>query len=229
VTRRPDRSAAAVPARRSGGAWTLLLLVLAVGLTADLVSKSIAFRTVAGAPVMVDRVSAVQNPAYAPIPPHDGIAVLPGHLLDLRLVLNSGAVFGIGAHQRWFFISFSIIAVAVAVWIFGWRTSSTHRLLHIGIGCILAGALGNLVDRLMLGRVRDMLHMLPGWELPFGLTWPGGNPEIWPWVFNIADVLLLGGMGLVMIDTWLKDRSPVPTATEPGDDAAPRDAGAPSR
>ena len=195
-----------IPARRSPTAWLILIAVVAVGLSSDLITKTLAFESVAGAPVVLDRSSAIENPGYAPIPPHDGVQVLPGNLLDLRLVLNSGAVFGIGAHQRWFFVCFSFVAIAVALWIFGWRTSSRHHLLHIAIGCILAGALGNLTDRLMLGRVRDMLHMLPGWHLPFGMTWPGGNPEVWPWIFNIADVLLLTGMAMVMIDTWNRGR-----------------------
>lgn len=184
----------------------LLVAVVLVGLAIDLGSKRWAFASVAPKPVHVDRDAALTDPAYAPIPPHEGVHAIPGDLLDFQLVLNSGAVFGIGAHQRWFFIGFSVIAVGVAVWLFGWRTEAKQRVLHIGIGLILAGALGNLWDRLLLGRVRDFLHMLPGWELPLGLTWPGGAAEIWPWVFNIADVMLLTGMGLVMVDMWVRDR-----------------------
>lgn len=131
---------------------------------------------------------------------------MPADLLDFRLVLNSGAVFGIGAHQRWFFVTFSAVAIAVAVWIFGWRTNVRDHLLHIGIALILAGAIGNLWDRLMFGRVRDFLHMLPGWKLPFGLAWPGGNAEMWPWIFNVADVMLLAGMAVVLVAMRGADR-----------------------
>jgi signal peptidase II len=184
----------------------LLATVVLAGLTIDLSTKRWAFASVAQTPVEVDRVAALNNPGYAPIPPHAGVQALPGDLLNFQLVLNSGAVFGIGAHQRWFFICFSVVAAGVAIWLFGWRTEARQRLLHIGIALILAGALGNLWDRLLLGRVRDFLHMLPGWELPFGLAWPGGATEVWPWVFNIADVMLLTGMGLVMVDMWVRDR-----------------------
>ena len=195
------------PARFAWTAWTLLIVVVALGLSLDLGSKQWAFERVANQPVQIDRAAVLADPGYSPIPPHGGIVALPGSLLDFRLVLNSGAVFGIGAHQRWFFISFSVIAVGVAMFLFGWRTEAKNRMLHIGIAMILAGALGNLWDRLLIGRVRDFLHMLPGWKLPFGLHWPGGSPEVWPWIFNIADVLLLAGMGLVMLDMWWRGRA----------------------
>ncbi len=207
-TTRPQR-----PACTSAGAWTLLAAVVLAGLALDIGTKRWAFATVAATPVNIDRAAALSNPGYAPIPPHEGVHALPGDLLDFQLVLNSGAVFGIGAHQRWFFIGFSVVAVAVAVWLFGWRTDARQRVLHIGIALILAGALGNLWDRLLVGRVRDFLHMLPGWELPFGVTWPGGSAELWPWVFNIADVMLLTGMGLVMVDMWVRDRRASHAAT----------------
>ncbi|MCP4758793.1 MAG: signal peptidase II [Planctomycetes bacterium] len=193
------------PARRSVSAWILLVCVAAIGITLDLGSKDWAFASIAAAPIIIDREAAISNPEYAPIPPHESRIALPGDLLDFRLVLNSGAVFGIGAHQRWFFVSFSLVAIGVAIWLFGWRTERRHRMLHIGIGLILAGAIGNLWDRIQLGRVRDFLHMLPSWELPFGLSWPGGNTEVWPWIFNIADVMLLAGMALVLIDMWIRD------------------------
>jgi signal peptidase II len=209
------------PARRSTAAWALLLCVAAAGIILDLGSKEWAFASIAAAPVVIDREAAISNPEYAPIPHHEGRVALPGGLLDFRLVLNSGAVFGIGAHQRWFFVSFSLVAIAVAIWLFGWRTSARNRLLHIGIGLILAGAIGNLWDRIQLGRVRDFLHMLPGWELPFGLSWPGGNAEVWPWIFNIADVMLLAGMGLVLLDMWIRDTRAKRTQTVEQRDCAP--------
>ena len=200
-------------AHRRWTAWAVLLLVVAMGLSLDLGSKRWAFENVASSPVQLNRSDAIENPAYHPIPPHDGLALLPGDLLDARLVLNSGAVFGIGAHQQWFFIGFSIIAIGVAIWLFGWRTGPKQHLLHIAIGLILAGAIGNLWDRVMFARVRDFLYMLPGWKLPFGLSWPGGNPEVWPWIFNIADMMLLMGMGLVFIDMARSDAAMKSKAT----------------
>ncbi|NCF38823.1 MAG: hypothetical protein GWP75_01755 [Planctomycetia bacterium] len=192
------------PARRSAFAWATVLLVLAVGLWADLATKSWSFENVASVPIELrydDVVSGGFN-----IPWHEGERVLPMDLLDFHLVLNRGAVFGIGQGRRVVFVVFTVVAVGVAFAVFGWWTQARSHLAHIAIGLILAGGLGNLYDRVNIGAVRDFLHILPRWELPFGLAWPGGTTEVFPWVFNVADVLLLVGMGLLLIHVHLADR-----------------------
>ena len=190
----------------SPGCWLLLLVVMVAGLSADLISKQWAFNSVAGKPVLVERNVLIENPGFNPIPPHQSMVVIPGRMLNFHLVLNSGAVFGIGSEQRGFFIGFTIVAIIVALYIFGWQTRRSSIMAHVGIGLVMAGALGNLWDRLAIGRVRDFLHMFPGRHLPFGLQWPGGGSEVFPWVFNIADVLLLCGMGILLIHLHLADR-----------------------
>jgi len=52
---------------------------------------------------------------------------------------------------------------------------------------LLAGVLGNLYDRLMLGYVRDMIHALPMWK------------NFFPYVFNVADTFLCTGVGLMIV------------------------------
>ena len=71
---------------------------------------------------------------------------------------------------------------------------------------VLAGGLGNMVDRVSVGAVRDFLHLFPRRELPFGLHWPGGSNEWFPWVFNVADMELIAGMALLMIAIQLSER-----------------------
>lgn len=202
------------PAYRSPRAWAVLLLVLILGLTLDISTKYVTFATVASDPVELDRNELLADRRHNPIPHHDGIAVLPARLLDFRLVINRGAVFGIGSDQRIFFIIFTLVALIVGMFIFGKCTRANHIMAHTALGLILAGGIGNLYDRVVYGVVRDFLHMLPGRELPFGWTWPGGNPEIFPWVFNLADVMLLSGMLLLLIhiNRIEKQRQP---ATEP--------------
>ncbi|MDG2291343.1 MAG: signal peptidase II [Phycisphaerales bacterium] len=195
------------PAWRSTVAWCILLLVVAGGLAIDLSTKAWSFNSVADHPVHIDRTAIIENASYQPIPPHDSVVLIPGRILNLHLVLNSGAVFGIGAHRRTFFIIFTVIAVCICLWIFARWMSERSTMAHIGIGLVLAGALGNLYDRLAFGRVRDFLHMLPDRHLPFGWSWPGGNSELFPWVFNIADVMLLAGMCLLLIHIHLTDRA----------------------
>ena len=192
------------PARRSVTAWLILLAVVVVGLTADLVTKEWAFAGVTGEPVELVYEEIIDG--VNPIPWHEGVGVISPDLLDLRLVLNRGAVFGIGQGRRVEFVLFTAIAITVAIAVFGWWTRARAYLAHVAIGFILAGGLGNLYDRVTIGAVRDFLHMLPRWELPLGISWPGGTTEVFPWVFNIADVELLIGMGLLLIHVHLSDR-----------------------
>ncbi|QOJ16614.1 MAG: signal peptidase II [Phycisphaeraceae bacterium] len=183
----------------SPAAWATLLLVFGVGLTADLWTKAWSFRTIAGVPVTWDREYLLAHPEWNPIPRHEPKTAVPGRLLNFRLVINRGAVFGIGQQKRGFFIAFTGVAIAVGMLLFARWTLDRHRLAHVALGLILAGGVGNLYDRWQHGAVRDFLHMLPDRHLPFGWSWPGGADELFPWVFNVADVLLLVGMGLMML------------------------------
>ncbi len=174
---------------RSPLAWIVLMSVLALGLTADLGLKAWSFHNVAPDPVVLD--------ADEYIPVHPPVVVIPG-VLQLHLVKNKGAVFGIGPDRRMFFIVFTFAALAAAFAVFGRWTNAGATVAHVAIALIIAGGVGNLYDRVQFGFVRDFLHMLPGWQMPFGWNWPGGNTEVFPWVFNVADVMLLFGMGTLM-------------------------------
>ncbi len=180
---------------RSPLAWVVLLSVVALGLAADLGLKVWSFRNVAPEPIVLD--AEVISQPYWHIPAHPPIVVIPG-VLHLHLVKNEGAVFGIGADRRMFFIVFTFAALAAAFAVFGRWTTDDATVAHIAIALIIAGGVGNLYDRVQFGFVRDFLHILPGWQMPFGWSWPGGNTEIFPWVFNVADVMLLFGMGTLM-------------------------------
>lgn len=199
-----EPSELAVPARRSFRAWIVLLVVVVVGLTGDLVSKRLAFERVADAPVEL-RYDEVVSGSFT-IPWHQGVEVVSPDLLDFRLVLNRGAVFGVGQGRRAVFVVFTLAAIVVAIGVFGWWTRADAFVAHLAIGLVLAGGLGNLYDRVSIGAVRDFFYMFPRRELPFGLSWPGGTTEIFPWVFNLADVELLVGMGLLLIHVHLSDR-----------------------
>ena len=201
------------PARRSVAAWGVLLAVVLVGLVLDLWTKQWAFEEVAGTPVQLVYSDIVDG--ANPIPWHDGMRVVGPDLLDFRLVLNRGAVFGIGQGRRVAFVLFTVVAIVVAVVVFGWWTRARAHLAHIAIGLILAGGLGNLYDRLSIGAVRDFLHLLPRRDLPFGISWPGGTTEVFPWIFNLADVELLLGMALLLIHVQIVDRQARMAARSP--------------
>lgn len=194
-------------AHRSPRAWALLLLALAVALGLDLWTKALAFSRVGPRPVVFVRDQVLDNPAFDPVPyGHTGHQVIPG-VLQLRLVINRGAVFGIAANQRAFFIGFTLLALVAGMYVFRKLTTANAWNAHLGLGMAVAGGLGNLYDRLQLGAVRDFIQLFPGHRLPEGWYWPGDNPEMFPWVFNLADVFLLVGMVMLMVhlnrqDVW---------------------------
>jgi len=190
------------PAYRSARAWCVLATITIIGLAIDLVSKSMAFAKVADAPVSIDRAAVMASDSLdLLVPRHTPIVAIP-RLLEFTLVLNPGAVFGVGAGQRWFFVGFTVLALGFAGWIFGAWTKSKDRWAHAAIGLIIAGGIGNLYDRLAFACVRDFIHPLPGLRLPFGLSWPGGSREVWPYVSNVADLYLLVGIGILLILNW---------------------------
>lgn len=190
------------PAWKSPRAWLILLTVMVAGFSADITTKTWAFQNIANQPVILEREQLLSNPHWTPIPKHEGVVAIPGKLLNFRLVLNDGAIFGIGSQQRIFFIVFTFAALGIAGWIFSRHTSKNSLIAHIAIGLVLGGGLGNLYDRIFVGRVRDFMHLFPDRHLPFSWSWPGSNTELFPWIFNVGDVLLLTGMGLLMIFFW---------------------------
>lgn len=188
--------------------WFIAAIAVLVAL--DLGSKAIAFRTIAPDPVVVERRAVLGMMSVDPemlqslIPRHSARVVIP-RVLEFKLVLNPGAVFGAGAGARWFFVGFTGVALAFATWMFAAWSDKRDRMVHIGIALIVAGGVGNLFDRIVFGCVRDFIHPLPGWGLPFGLAWPGGGRELWPYVSNLADKWLLVGIALVLWKVWRED------------------------
>ncbi len=186
-----------VPAWRSPRAWLVLLLTFSAALALDLWSKDWSFQTVAGEPVVLIYEEVAADPDYR-LPSHPGVRAISPNLLDFRLVLNHGAVFGLGQGRGALFIAFTIVAICAALYIFGKYTRGSSTMAHVGIAMVLAGGMGNMYDRVTVGAVRDFLHLFPRRQLPWGLHWPGGSGEWFPWVFNVADMELIAGMILLM-------------------------------
>ncbi len=220
-TDRPAASGCA-PARaplsvtwRSSAAWITLIGVTVAALVTDLGTKWLAFRYVASVPVMVDRQQVMRINTVDPrgitdlVPGHRPVQVIPAlpWLLELTLVLNPGAVFGVGPGQRWFFIGFTGIALGFGLWMFANWTGPRDRIAHVAIGLLLGGGLGNLYDRLVFGCVRDFLHPLPGVRFPWGWNPLHSGGEVWPYVSNVADLLLLLGIAVLLVYLWRRDRA----------------------
>ncbi len=185
----------------------------------DLASKSAAYRLVPDAPVVLvhpddyethrvangDAVKIVASDRPQDIPQaSEGRELIHG-ILHLRLTTNTGAVFGIGKGVQWLFTIVSIAAIAIIGHVF-WHSRRGSIVLHICLGLILAGALGNLYDRVTFNAVRDFIYLFPGVHLPFGLHWPSGESRLYPWIFNVADMSLVVGVTLVLLIMWRGDR-----------------------
>ena len=127
--------------------------------------------------------------------PYGGIrTVLP--VLDITLRYNRGAAWsmldGASGWQRWLF---SGLAVVVGVGLLYWLrrlNGRTQRLLCLSLALILAGALGNLLDRLLSGQVVDFI--LAHW-----------NDAQFP-AFNVADSAITIGAGLMLLDAFTDGR-----------------------
>jgi len=120
---------------------------------------------------------------------HDGIQIIPG-FFRLTHVENRGAAFGLFADSpaQWkiaALVLFSIVALVVVSALL-WRNSHAMTTTGIGLALILGGAVGNLWDRLLNGRVVDFLLFYIG-----RYQWPA---------FNIADSAIVCGAGLLVIE-----------------------------
>jgi len=225
--------------------WTahlVLWLVAGAGLAADLWSKAWAFSA---------------------LDPREHRPVWPG-VLEFRRSLNAGAIFGVGAGWVWVFVVASFAALAFVLFLFHGSTPR-QRSLHVALGLILAGALGNLHDRIFIradvvaavapsgepyhdigliiderddgairlgsypekaeprvfarsyltapprrqGVVRDFIKFVP--VVPRWVPLVGGR-DAWPWVFNVADAMLVVGVGLLLIHFWSAREAPHPAA-----------------
>lgn len=119
-----------------------------------------------------------------------GIQLLP--CFNLVHVYNEGAAFSflanMGGWQRWFFMLVAV-ALAAVLTVVLLRTPARKKWTCIGLALIIGGALGNLIDRVMLGHVVDFL-----------LFYLKGEDWFWSYpAFNVADMAVCCGAVLVVL------------------------------
>jgi len=122
---------------------------------------------------------------------HESIPVIP-RFFHLTYITNDGMAFGINIPFG--IIIFSLVSAGFTVFLtwYLWKNQDKSRLLRVGIALILAGALGNLIDRLIYGKVVDFLDFMLA-----GHHW---------YIFNIADSCVTVGMGLIILDAVILER-----------------------
>lgn len=120
----------------------------------------------------------------------ESIPLIPDvfHLTSHR---NMGAAFGILQNQRIFFIVITIAVVAGIV-IAMQRIGRTQPRTMLALSLVLGGAVGNFIDRAATGQVVDFLHFIL-------INFP---------IFNVADMAITIGVGLLLLDLLLESRQP---------------------
>ena len=113
------------------------------------------------------------------------ISVAP--FLNIVLVWNRGISYGLFQQDgpgRWLLVALTAaVALGLCVWL--WRTGA--GLVRVALALVVAGAAGNLVDRIIYGAVVDFVHLAYA-----GFSW---------YVFNVADAAIVAGVGLLLWDS----------------------------
>ena len=107
---------------------------------------------------------------------------------------NTGAAFSFLAAasgwQRWLFTAIGLGAAVFIVWLL--RSHSGQRLFSFALACVLGGAIGNVIDRLLHGYVVDFVQVhWRGWYFP---------------AFNVADSAITVGAACLILDELLRVR-----------------------
>ena len=116
------------------------------------------------------------------------VDILP--FFDLVMVWNRGISYGLfqvgSTAGTIFLIALSLIAVTLLAW---WLTRAERPILAAGLGLVIGGALGNVIDRMIYGAVADFFHFYA-----FGYDW---------YVFNVADAAITVGVFVLLVDAFV--------------------------
>ncbi len=110
--------------------------------------------------------------------------------LNWTLAYNYGAAFSFladaGGWQKWFFSGLALV-IALFLIVYLIKAPRNAKLLSLGLAMVLGGAIGNLIDRVRLGKVVDFIHV--------------HYADVWHYpIFNIADIAICIGVAIIVID-----------------------------
>ena len=122
----------------------------------------------------------------------DSIVLIP-KFLAITFSYNEAAAFGMGFKEpevnRWIYISVALLATAAILFFYVRKNKVYGKFLKACLMCILVGAVGNLIDRLIYGKVVDFIDF-------FG---------IWHAIFNVADSFVVVGTILLVVFLILEE------------------------
>ncbi|PKL77114.1 MAG: signal peptidase II [Candidatus Melainabacteria bacterium HGW-Melainabacteria-1] len=134
-----------------------------------------------------------------------------GDVLRLHYALNPGAWGGLGDQlplplRKLVFTIGVGLFLAILTWYILSKAQPT--LITVGLSFILAGGIGNLIDRALYGHVVDFLYI--GLEGVTGISWLHTN------VFNVADMAIMAGAALLLIQAFKPEKPAAVEQTDPG-------------
>jgi signal peptidase II len=137
--------------------------------------------------VLVDQITKVV--VVREIPLHSTVTAVPG-LLNITHVRNTGAAFGflnsIDFPYKWLVVTVAAVVALAAIAVYAGRFAGETLLARTGLAMVLAGAVGNLIDRATLGYVVDFVDVhYAGWHF---------------WAFNVADSAITLGAAALILD-----------------------------
>jgi signal peptidase II len=144
--------------------------------------------------------------AFLHVGPYQEVTVVDG-LFSVGHTTNKGVVFGKFGNSPGVWLVVSIAAVPAIIAIFFTGKKPKTWIQAITLGMILAGTIGNMVDRVFLGAVRDFIK--------FYYRTPEGIEKVWP-LFNLADSFICVGVFLLSVEMMFfeekkkKDAGPAP-------------------
>lgn len=140
---------------------------------------------IAAAVIMFDRV--VKKLVVSNMVPWETIPVIED-IFHFTYVQNRGAAFSMWQGQWIILIGFPLAAIAVGLILIYLKKNKWDKLMLTSVAMICGGGLGNLIDRIMLGYVVDLFDF-----------------RVFP-VFNIADIFICVGCGLMILDVLFFER-----------------------
>jgi len=156
--------------------------------------------------------------------PFDPPYTLVADHLAFSLAYNRGGAWGLlqdasESVRRPFFLLVSLLAIAFIVSLYG-RLAPRQWALKWGLPLVLGGALGNLSDRITRGSVVDFIDYQAAWvetmnRMIAKLYSGWGLTDHWP-TFNVADISICIGVGLMAVDMLTSHRLPVHSEPESG-------------
>ena len=151
----------------------------------------------AGAVVVLDQATKwlIANVVHMPMFCDKCIAVVPP-IFYLSHVENTGVSFGLlNSDTLWGRIGLIVFALAISGLFARWLMKTDRLWPGVSMGLVIGGALGNVIDRIVHGRVFDFLDFS---RLGF------------PWIFNVADSAITIGMIMLAWDAFFANRKPAP-------------------